>query len=51
MAPQLVKLAKNHGDKVVVLKVDVMRYGAMAQKAGVRGIPDTRLLYGGHVSE
>lgn len=47
MAPQLAKLAKTHGDKVVVLKVDVMRHGAMAQKAGVRGIPDTRLLHGG----
>ena len=47
MAPQLVKLAKSHGDKVVVLKVDVRRHGQMAQKAGVRGIPDTRLMHGG----
>lgn len=47
MAPQLAKLAKTHGDKVVVLKVDVTRHGAMARKAGVRGIPDTRLLHAG----
>ncbi len=47
MAPQLARLAKEHGDKVVVLKVDVGRYRTMGQKAGVRGIPDTRLLHKG----
>ncbi len=47
MAPQLARLAKEHGDKVVVLKVDVARYRTMGQKAGVQGIPDTRLLYDG----
>lgn len=43
----MAKLAKEHGDKVVVLKVDVSRQGKMAQRAGVRSIPDTRLLYKG----
>ena len=47
MAPQLAKLAKAHGDKVVVLKVNAQHQGGMAQKAGVRSIPDTRLLYNG----
>lgn len=47
MAPSLAKLAREHGDKVVVLKVDVSRQGKLAQKAGVRAIPDTRLLYKG----
>lgn len=47
MAPQLAKLASRHGDKVVVLKVDVNRHGEMARRAGVRSIPDLRLLHGG----
>lgn len=51
MAPQLAKLAKTHGDKVVVLQVNVQRYGQMAQEAGVRSIPDTRLFHGGRQLE
>jgi thioredoxin-like negative regulator of GroEL len=47
MAPQLAKLAKTHGDKVVVLKVNVATHGEMAHKAEVRSIPDTRLYHGG----
>ena len=47
MAPQLAKLAQVHGNKVVVLKVNVATQGEMAHKAGVRSIPDTRLYHAG----
>lgn len=47
LAPSLEKLAKEHGDKVLVLKVNVDSDGELAQQAGVRAIPDVRLLHGG----
>lgn len=47
MAPQLAKLASMHGDRVLVLKVNVDREKDLARKAGVRSIPDTRLLHAG----
>ena len=51
MAPQLAALAGRQGDKVVVLKVDVDRNRELAMKAGVRSIPDMRLLHGGRQLE
>lgn len=51
MAPKLSRLAEEYGDKLVVLKVDVNRQQTMARKAGVQGIPDTRLLYMGRQLE
>jgi thioredoxin-like negative regulator of GroEL len=47
MRPQLAGLAREHGDKVVVLKVNVDRQRALASKAGVRSIPDRRLFFAG----
>ncbi len=47
LAPSLAKLAQKHGDKVIVLKVNVDKEGELAQKAGVSSIPDVRLLHGG----
>ena len=47
LAPSLTKLAQQHGDKVIVLKVNVDAEQALAMKAGVRSIPDVRLLHGG----
>ncbi len=47
LAPSLVKLAQTHGDKVIVLKVNVDTEGELAQQAGVSNIPDVRLLHGG----
>lgn len=44
-------LAGRQGDKVVVLKVDVDRERDLAMKAGVRSIPDMRLLHGGRQLE
>jgi thioredoxin-like negative regulator of GroEL len=47
MSPQLAGLARQDGDKVVVLQVNVDRQPALAQRAGVRSIPDTRLYFAG----
>ncbi len=47
LAPSLAKLAEQHGDKVVVLKVNVDEERELAQQAGVRSIPDVRLMHGG----
>lgn len=47
LAPSLTKLAQVHGDKVIVLKVNVDAEKALAMQAGVRSIPDVRLLHGG----
>lgn len=47
MKPQLATLARKHGDKVVVLLVHVNQNSNLAMKAGVRSIPDTRLVLGG----
>ncbi len=47
MRPQLAGLAKKHGDKVVVLKVNVDRQRTLTSMAGVRSIPDRRLFFGG----
>ena len=47
LAPSLAKLVQQHGDKVIVLKVNVDSERQLAQQAGVRSIPDVRLLYGG----
>lgn len=51
MRPQLASLAKKHGDKVVVLKVNVDRQRTLASMAGVRSIPDRRLFIGGRQLE
>ena len=51
MRPQLADLAKKHGDKVVVLKVNVDRQRTLASMAGVRSIPDRRLFIGGRQLE
>lgn len=51
MSPQLAGLAKQDGDKVVVLQVNVDRQRALAQRAGVRSIPDTRLYFDGRQLE
>lgn len=51
IAPHLSRLAANHGDKVVVLKVNVDREKALASRAGVRSIPDVRLLHAGNQLE
>lgn len=51
IAPHLSRLAAAHGDKVVVLKVDVDRQKALAQRAGIRSIPDVRLLHAGRQLE
>ncbi len=47
LAPHLAQLAAAHGDKVVVLKVNVDQQRELAARAGVRGIPDIRLLHEG----
>ncbi|NNC88475.1 MAG: thioredoxin [Akkermansiaceae bacterium] len=47
LAPQLEALARNHGDKVVVVKVNIDEERDLAMKAGVQSIPDMRLLHGG----
>ena len=47
LVPQLEALAKNHGDKVVILKVNVDKEKELAMNAGVESIPDLRLLHGG----
>ena len=47
LAPSLSRLAAAHGDKVVVLKVNVDREKGLAQRAGIRSIPDVRLLHAG----
>lgn len=47
IAPMLTKLASAHGDKVVVLKVNVDRERKLASRAGVSSIPDVRLLHAG----
>lgn len=47
IAPFLSKLAAQHGDKVIVLKVNIDREKGLASRAGVSGIPDVRLLHGG----
>jgi len=51
IAPHLSTLAARHGDKVVVLKVNVDHQRALAGRAGVRGIPDVRLLHAGRSLE
>lgn len=47
IAPFLSKLAAQHGDKVIILKVNTDREQALASRAGVRSIPDVRLMHGG----
>jgi thioredoxin-like negative regulator of GroEL len=47
LKPQLAALAEKHGDKVVVLLVNVNSEGSLAMKANVRSIPDSRLFAGG----
>lgn len=47
LAPDLERLVQKHGDKVVVLKVDVEKEKDLARQAGVRSIPDVRILHGG----
>jgi len=47
LAPSLAKLAQQHGDKVIVLKVNVDAEPELAREAGVSSIPDVRLLHGG----
>ena len=47
IAPSLSRLASAHGDKVVVLKVNVDREKTLARRAGIRSIPDVRLLHAG----
>ena len=47
LSPSLEKLAKEHGDKVIVLKVNVDTEQQLAKQAGVRSIPDVRILYDG----
>lgn len=51
MRPQLAGLARKHGDKVVVLKVNVDRQRTLAAMAGVRSIPDRRLYFAGRQLE
>lgn len=51
MRPQLAGLTKKHGDKVVVLKVNVDRQRTLASLAGVRSIPDRRLFFAGRQLE
>lgn len=47
IAPALSRLASAHGDKVVVLKINIDREPELAASAGARAIPDVRLLHGG----
>ena len=47
LSPYLEKLAKEHGDKVLVLKVNVDSEKQLAQEARVSSIPDVRLMYNG----
>lgn len=51
IAPSLSRLASAHGDKVVILKVDVDREPSLASAAGIRSIPDVRLLHNGRQLE
>ena len=51
MSPQLAGLARQDGDKVVVLQVNVDRQRTLARRAGVRSIPDTRLYFAGRQVE
>lgn len=47
LSPTLSKLASAHGDKVVILKVNVDRERSLSSAAGVRSIPDVRLFHAG----
>jgi len=47
IAPHLSNLAARHGDKVVVLKVNVDHEKGLARQAGIRSIPDVRLYHAG----
>ncbi len=49
LAPHLEKLAAEHGDKVIVVKINVETEEALATKVGVRSIPDVRLFHDGKV--
>jgi len=51
ISPSLSRLAATHGDKVVVLKVNVDHEKALAAAAGIRSIPDVRLLHSGQQLE
>lgn len=47
IAPHLTRLASKHGDKVVILKVNVDHQRDLVSRAHIGAIPDVRLLYGG----
>lgn len=51
IAPHLERLASEHGDSVVVLKVNVDQQKDLARRAGVQGIPDIRLVHHGEELE
>jgi thioredoxin len=47
LAPEIAALATERGDRLRVVRIDVDRYGPIAQYRGVSGIPDIRLWMGG----
>ncbi len=47
LTPRLEAVAREFGGKVALAKVDVDQAGALAEKHGVRSIPDVRLFRGG----
>ena len=49
VAPEVHKVAKSMAGKAVVLKVDTDRHPALAERYGVRGIPNFLVMKGGKV--
>jgi thioredoxin len=47
LGPEIEALAKERGDRLRVVQIDVNQNGAIAQAQGVSGIPDVRLWKGG----
>ncbi len=51
LGPELEKLAKEYGGKVVVAKVDVMKNRAVAQKYNVKALPTVLIIVNGKVQK
>ena len=49
LAPQLDELAKLHGDKMHVAKIDVTKYSELAAIYGITSYPTIKYFYDGNV--
>lgn len=47
LGPEIDALAKERGDRLRVVRIDVDQHGEIAQSQGVSGVPDVRLWIGG----